>query len=288
MYSPIAIFAYNRYFHLEKLLNSLEDNDELSKSKIYIFCDGLRDDASEIDKESHTKVKNLIMLFSQKYNCTLIFAPTNLGLTKSIVGGVNFVLKENEKVIVLEDDLLLSKSFLKYMNTALDMYCENDKVGCIHGWNYSIPINLFRESSFFLKGADCWGWATWKKSWNLYIHDANYLLHKIKNINGFNKFLLPNYDLLKLVSEKKHNSWAIRWHASLYINNKYCLYPSKSLVTNTGLDSSGSNCLPQNYFQIINSNIVLKKIKAKESRIYLIHLLIFKIRNKIEKIKNIF
>jgi len=40
-----------------------------------------------------------------------------------------------------------------------------------------------------------------------------------------------------------HNdSWAIRWHAACFLADRLTLYPGKSLVTNTGVDGSGTHC----------------------------------------------
>lgn len=41
--------------------------------------------------------------------------------------------------------------------------------------------------------------------------------------------------------EGKNSSWAIRWYASAFLNDKYTLYPGKSLVKNIGLDNSGTH-----------------------------------------------
>ncbi|WP_460879139.1 hypothetical protein [Pontibacter rugosus] len=40
---------------------------------------------------------------------------------------------------------------------------------------------------------------------------------------------------------KKNDSWAIRWYASAFLENKYTLYPTKTLVKNIGLDMSGTH-----------------------------------------------
>ena len=98
-------------------------------------------------------------------------------------------------------------------------------------------------STFFLKGADCWGWATWKRGWDLFEYDGKKLLKALiqkKLIYQFNYNNTFDFErMLKNQIEGKNDSWAIRWYASALINNKLTLYPGKSLIQNIGLDNSG-------------------------------------------------
>ena len=98
------------------------------------------------------------------------------------------VIKKHGKVIVLEDDILPSRGFIKYMNDALQIYNSDSEVGCIHAWNYNFDTIDNQQSTFFLRGADCWGWATWERAWLLFNKDANYLLSEIKKLNSTFEF----------------------------------------------------------------------------------------------------
>ena len=166
-----------------------------------------------------------------------------MGLAKSIITGVSEIIARYGRVIVLEDDIVPSIGFLKYMNEALDLYENEDKVGCIHAWNYNLISNEFKNSTFFLRGADCWGWATWKRAWKFYNPNGTYLLDYIKNNNlSYNFNRRDTIDFVKMLKDQilnKNDSWAVRWHASLFIRNMYCLHPVKSMIINIGFDSSG-------------------------------------------------
>ena len=99
------------------------------------------------------------------------------GLAKSIIDGVGKVLDLHEKIIVLEDDLVTSPYFISFMNEALIMYKDEPKVASIHGYIY--PIEGLPDS-FFIKGADCWGWATWQEKWKIFETDGKKLLNELK------------------------------------------------------------------------------------------------------------
>jgi hypothetical protein len=89
----------------------------------------------------------------------------------------------NKKIIVLEDDLELSKNFLKYINNGLNIYRNNKKVASIHGWSFPINYKKYWPDYFFIRGADCWGWGTWKRAWKKFNPDGKDLVNKIKRKN---------------------------------------------------------------------------------------------------------
>ncbi len=194
---------------------------------------------------------------------------TNLGLSQSIISGVNEVLEEHESIIVLEDDIIPSPFFLKYMNEALNKYSVIDRVGCIHAYSY--PCSNPLPDTFFLRGADCWGWGTWKNSWNLFQENGQTLLDKIlKSELSYQFDLDGTYPFTQMLRDQisgRNDSWAIRWHASMFLANKLCLYPGKSLVKNIGCDGSGTNCQQTSKFDSAESEIpiTIKKIKLNES-----------------------
>ena len=63
------------------------------------------------------------------------------------------------------------------MNEAIAFYKDEEKVISIHGYIY--PVNAQLPETFFLRGADCWGWATWKRGWDLFEPNGRKLLHEI-------------------------------------------------------------------------------------------------------------
>ena len=269
-YAPISLFVYNRLKHLKITVNSLKKNAESKKSTLYIFSDHWR---SEQDKEMVLKVRKFastILGFKKKIT---IFRNENFGLSKNIIEGVNYVLKNNNKIIVLEDDLKLSKYFLQYMNYNLNYFEKNNKIASIHGYVYPLKNKLKLEKAFLIRGADCWGWATWRRSWILFEPNGKKVLKNIINKNLIKEFNYNGaYDYLNMLKKqilKKNDSWAIRWHAANFLKNKYTLYPRDTYVQNIGLDGSGIH--NGNYFNEYNSRLsnkkfyFKKKIKIKES-----------------------
>jgi hypothetical protein len=239
--APVAIFAFNRPGHLKQLLKSLEANSPIVDiSKLFLFIDGARNDA---EVPIVNQVLEIATEMTKNKNVEIIQRIENFGLSKSIISGVNKVFETHDRVIVLEDDLFVSPEFLKFCNEGLDMYLDEKSVASIQG--YSEDLTLGNESTFFQRGADCWGWATWKNRWEAVEWDGNKLLATLKN-SGLEKMFnyngsFPYSNMLYRQTAGYVDSWAIRWHASMFLQNRYSLYPTRTLVENLGRDGSGTH-----------------------------------------------
>ena len=235
------LFTYNRLSHTKQTVRALQNNTLARKSELYIFSDGARE---RVDNKKIVQVRAYLYSIRGFKNIRIIERKTNFGLANNIISGVSSIVKKYDAVIVLEDDIVTSPYFLKYMNDALMYYKNIDKVACISGF---VDPRLRLKDQFFLRGADCWGWATWKRGWKVFNPDGKELLRQLQQ-----RRLLRNFDFNGTVYNSsmlndwiagKNNSWAIRWHASVFVENKLTLYPSKSLIRNIGHDGSGVNCV---------------------------------------------
>ena len=216
-------------------------NAEAPETPLYIFSDSPRNiEASKAVEEVRTYISGIAGFKS----LSIIERSHNFGLAGSIIDGVTRVCQQHGRVIVLEDDLVTSRYFLRYMNDGLTLY-ENDRcVISIHGYVYPVKADL--PETFFLMGADCWGWATWKRGWDMFVSDGNQLLDALKKKNLTRRFdydgAYPHTKMLKEQIKGKNDSWAIRWYASAYVKGMLTLYPKSSLVQNIGFDNSGTHC----------------------------------------------
>ena len=253
---------------MQHTLTGLLQNEYAKDTDLFIYSDNYR---SHREKYSVSEVRKYISSITGFKSLTIVKRKENLGLARSIVGGVSDILKNHEGVIVLEDDIVPSPHFLHYMNEALRFYKNDDAVGSIHAYSY--PCRNPLPDIFFLRGADCWGWGTWKNSWNLFEENGQILLDKIlKSELSYQFDLDGTYPFTQMLRDQisgRNNSWAIRWHASMFLANKLCLYPGKSLVKNIGFDGSGTHCMQTDKFDSTESDtpITIKKIKLIESSI---------------------
>jgi len=244
--APICVFVYNRPWHTIQTIESLKRNLLAKDSVLYVYSDGPRDKKAQ---EAVEKVRIYINQITGFKDVKVIKRDKNYGLSHNIITGITDVLKTHSKIIILEDDIITSPYFLTYMNSALDIYESDNNVASIHGYVY--PIKGLPDT-FFLKGADCWGWGTWSRAWSDFELDGNKLLNKVVSrrlekeidFNNSTRFI----KILKDQIKGKNDSWAIRWHISSYLKGYLTLYPGKSFVKNIGCDNSGTHSVNTDKF----------------------------------------
>lgn len=266
-HAPVVLFAYRRPNHLRQALASLSRNPAAKATRLTIYCDGPKDPADRELVEQTRAVAHATQGFKE---LTVIERVENLGLAESVISGVTHALTTSECVIVMEDDLVVSTDFLDYMNQALDLYRHNQNVISIHGYMYAVEQDL--PQTVFLRGADCWGWATWRRGWELFEKDSDRLL---KELNGHPDRKLfdfggafPYRQMLKNQANGEIDSWAIRWYASAFLKNKLTLYPGRSLVENIGQEGSGTHSESAASHQVVAHSIdlPLMPIETRESQ----------------------
>ena len=235
--STILLFVYNRPEHTRLTLEALRKNHLSDSSSLYIFSDGYR---NETDREEVIKVRELIRSVEGFAAIHIEEKSENVGLARNIIEGVTGVVNEHGKVIVLEDDLITSPYFLTFMNNVLDRYEQEEKIAHVQG--FCFPLQGLPDA-FLIKWTGSWGWATWKRAWDLFNPDGEALLTEImkKKLNREFDFN-GNYPFTRMLRRQvngENDSWAIRWNASLFLNNRLSVNAGKSLVQNIGFDGSG-------------------------------------------------
>ena len=238
--APIALFVYNRLTHTRQAVEALAENDLANGSDLFIFSDGPR---TEADVETVASVREHLSTLSGFNSVTIVGREKNLGCARSIISGVSEIVNRFGRIIVVEDDIVTSPHFLRFMNEALELYRDDEEVASIHGYLY--PVKRKLPETFFLRGADIWGWATWQRGWNLFQPDGKKLLDELKERKLTKAFDLDGAfyftSMLESQVAGRLDTWDINWHASAYLRGKLTLYPGKSLTRNIGNDNSGTH-----------------------------------------------
>jgi len=239
--APIVLFVYNRPWHTKQTIEALQKNELASESEFIIYSDAAKNEQASQGVEAVRKYIETINGFKK---VTLIKRDKNWGLADSIINGVTEVVNKYEKIIVLEDDLVTSPFFLNFMNEALEFYQNNKKVWHVSGWNY--PINSEGLNDVFLwRVMNCWGWATWEDKWQFYEKNID------SAMAGFSESEIKAFNLdeaedffaqIEANKQRKINTWAIFWYATIFKNNGLCLNPVHTFVDNIGHDGSGVHC----------------------------------------------
>lgn len=245
MNAPVVLFVYNRLDHTVNVLDSLAKNSLAKETDLYVFSDAAK---TENGLEKVNAVREYIHRTDWKDNflsVTIVEAKQNKGLAKSIIGGVTEILQKYGKVIVVEDDLVLSPYFLNYMNGALDYYKDANEVWSISGYSFPMrSLKNYPHDVFYSYRGCSWGWATWLDRWvktDWDVKDYPKLKADKEWQKRFNRGGADLTGMLDLQMEGKINSWAIRWVFAQSNLDMYTVYPKNSYILNDGCDGSGTH-----------------------------------------------
>lgn len=253
--APIVLFVHNRPWHTEQTVKSLRENEFATESDLVIYSD---DAKSEKDKDPVKKVRNFVEKITGFKSIKIIKRKGNFGLAKSVISGINEIFKTYNKVIVVEDDIVSAKSFLQFMNEALDIYENDEKIFSVSGYTFPFKIPKdYADDIFISYRSSSWGWGTWKGRWlkvDWEIKDyEEFKKDKIAQMlfNRGGEDLTP---MLRSQMNAKVDSWAIKWAYAHFKNNAYCLFPVQSKIKNIGTDSSGTHSDTTDKFDVMINN----------------------------------
>lgn len=251
--APVIVFNYNRPDHSLRTWEALAQNQFAKETELYLYCDGPKANASD---EMCQRIAELHALAKQyaieapkqgKFKAVhVVCAEKNKGLANSIIGGVTEVINKHGRVIVLEDDLLTSPYFLKYMNEALERYdarksvftiCANrpplNKLHIPEDYEYDVFVSQRPMST---------GWATWADRWNMVDWSMRYLRTLLQHqyqIDALNRMGKDVLYMLMLQLDHKIDSWAVQYCYAHYANHAVAIMPCASYVDNIGFDGTG-------------------------------------------------
>jgi hypothetical protein len=245
--APIIIFAYKRPRHLHAVLTALSQCELADKSQVYCYIDGAK------CPEDEAAIEQVVAVAGRQWGFKSLVVnqrESNVGLSHNILDGINYITQQHGEVIVLEDDIIVSPTFIIYMNEALQRYANDKRVWHISAATFPVERE-FAQDTFFWRVAMGWGWATWRDRWQHFSKEPEKLLATWPQtqIEAFN--LYGAYAFWEQVEKNLRgeiNTWAVFWYATIFQQQGLCLSPVSSLTTNIGFDGSGTHTIGKNQF----------------------------------------
>lgn len=242
-HTPVALFVYNRLDHARETLMGLRRCELSSETPVYVFSDGAKNEAGA---ERVRAVRQMLAEVGRDHgfgSFTVIEAPENRGLVKSIISGVTEVMAKHGRAIVLEDDLIASADCLRFMNDCLDFYDADKSIGQVAA--FSPPIKLpadYRHDVYRISRTCSWGWATWTDRWEKVDWSAGQFDFFMQDRAIQKRFVEAGTDRFsRLVRQVKSDakSWSVLFGFSQFMEGLSSIYPVHGRIRNIGTDGSG-------------------------------------------------
>lgn len=168
---PVLVMAFNRPEHLKVLLQRLR---EVRPSRMYVAIDGARPDRTG-EVERVQACRELVDTIDWDCEVRTLFQDANLGCGQGVTTAITWFFSQEERGVILEDDIIPDPSFFGFCTELLDRYEHDFRVFAISGCNFVPPEAQSRpdQAYRFSQVPHIWGWATWRRSWSLHRLDIS-------------------------------------------------------------------------------------------------------------------
>jgi hypothetical protein len=263
--TPILLIAFNRPDTTEAVFESI---GAVKPAKLYIAIDGPRSD-KQGEAELCSQVIKITKDIDWKCDVNYLIRDTNLGCKKAVTDAISWALLNEDRIIIIEDDIVPGIPFYKFVSELLERFKDDERIVMISGNNYS-PFGNMEEDYLFSKYGHIWGWATWKRAWDKFDVNIPEIEDSIKNgYNDFNftcneeKKYFDKYfrSLHQRIKAGTENAWGPQFVFYRFKNNLLSIVPRVNLASNIGINSSRTDTVSlttenTNYWPSDNSFLI--------------------------------
>jgi hypothetical protein len=234
----VLVIAYRRAVEIEKILLECKKNNI---DKIYIALDGPK--YGSIDgKKKNIAIREIVSNFQKDYSGVIatLFRDQNIGCAASCLSACDWAFKNEEYVIVLEDDCIPSGDFFEFARSSINEIDSNSNIWLACGTQFA-PAEIQNNSWVLSSYALIWGWVTSQSKWKE-ISFAMRSGNPIPKASGTSPWERIYWNQ---GSRRAYSGWKDVWDTILLqqmiANKKFAILPSEPLITNVGDDSSATH-----------------------------------------------
>lgn len=211
--------------------------------KLYFYSNKARTE-KEDEVKRNQEVRSYIEQIDWECDVKTWFREEYVDVFTSIKGAIDWVFSNEEKAIVIEEDVVTSLAFFDYMDQMIERYRDNDRIWIISGNNGSPKYSPKGMKCFVTRTADIYGWASWRKrwncvDWNMKEWDKEGAKNRFRKYCGDYGLFLYNmlhYNQLYIkIRNTDYKPWDMLFNFSMRMNNGYCLTPYTNLAKDIGL-----------------------------------------------------
>jgi hypothetical protein len=245
--TPVAFIIFNRPEQTAKVFAAIR---AARPQHLFVIADGPR---SKIKADREKCAATRAVVEGIDWPCEILrrFAETNIGLRRNVSEGLDWVFDQAARVIILEDDCLPDSTFFPFCEELLERYAEDRHIGMIGGTNFD-PVHTAPpggESYYFSRCCHIWGWATWRRAWQLCDHEMKEwpALHRadwLKNICGSasaENFWRRHFDDSYARRRDGISTWDVPWIFSCWRHEMMSIIPRNNLVANIGFGADAAH-----------------------------------------------
>lgn len=246
----IGVFCYKRAGKLKTCIEALLQNPECKDMDIVFFSDGYK---GENDKKGVLETRDYIDSITGFRNVIKKYREVNYSTGPNFKDGLNYLCTNYDEFIVVEDDLVVSPNYIKYLSDALSYYREDKSVFCVTAFVYPVEAAGYDYDTIVYQRFCSYGWAGWSDRFADVIWDEAKLNEMLDKRPGFkNRLNAEGYDLVRMLKKQiagKISTWDVQLQVHVAENHLKVIYPRLSKVNNIGFDNESTNTFGVNWME---------------------------------------
>lgn len=239
---PVAFLIFNRPETTQKVFKEIRN---VQPPKLLIVADGPRSDRTEVERCNAARA----IVDQIDWPCEILknYSTDNLGCRRRISSGLDWVFKNVEEAIILEDDCLPHPSFFRFCEELLNRYRDDERVMMISGDNFQFGRRQKGYSYYFSLYTHIWGWASWSRAWKQYDVDMRHWALIPDRFNWLKERVIDRRSaafwekVFNAVSSGDINTWDFQWTFSCWLHNGLAIMPDENLISNIGFSEDATH-----------------------------------------------
>jgi hypothetical protein len=240
--APVLLLGFNRADLFSEVLMAVR---AAAPRELFVSLDGPRA-GNTADAERCAEVRGVAEAIDWAPAVHINARDGNLGCGRAVSSGISWALARVERLIVLEDDCLPDPSFFPFCDELLERFAADERVMQIAGCNWGAAAERYGGFSYaFNSFAPVWGWATWRRAWEMYEYrleswprfKQSGLLDGIALGRRFRSMMRYEWDVVHAGG----GTWDHQWQYAVMRNNGLSVSPSHNLCVNLGLRADATN-----------------------------------------------
>ena len=240
--TPVLFLIFNRPGMTAQIFDTIA---KAKPKRLFIAADGPRRDNGD-DVEKCRATREVVNRIDWECKVETLYRDHNLGCRDAIASAITWFFEHVEQGIIIEDDILFSETFFSFCTEMLERYADDKRIMMISGNNYQNGIRRGEATYYFSRIPNIWGWATWRRAWNLFdLEMGNVADFREENVIDdifVDRNIALNWKLaFALARNKKVSSWDYPWIFTCLTQNGLSIVPNENLVSNIGFGNDSTH-----------------------------------------------
>ena len=236
--TPVLYITFARPEYAGKSFAAIK---KAKPKRLYFYSNKARNEKLD-EVQRNEEVRSYIHQIDWECEVKTWFRDEYVDVYTSLWGAIDWVFENEEKAIIIEEDVVASLAFFDFVDKIIDKYKDNRDVWAISGNNCTPQFNPGNLSYWGTRFIHIFGWASWRSRW-VGIDRKMQEWVEFRKSKAFSDywgmkicaFVQRLYFDKVYKNYEKYNPWDFVFSYNMVKQKSYCIVPKINLVADVGV-----------------------------------------------------